>query len=194
MKILFNPFEKIAGVKSLFIGITAVLLAGAIGYFSKTHFDGILNVHTGIQSPWYVHIIEPFFSVATIALWFLLFAKIFGKENIRTIDVIGTQFFAFIPLVPASFMGFFNVTAVINAQLKQLITNPTGTIDIAPEQLFAFAILLIVVMLLMVWSAIWIYKGFKTSANLPNQIHIPVYISGIIVAMIVPKLFTLFIF
>ncbi|MDA3816803.1 MAG: hypothetical protein PF486_05455 [Prolixibacteraceae bacterium] len=190
LNIIFNPFEKIAGAKSFFIGLAAVLLAGAIGYFSKTHFDGILNVHSGMQSAWYLHILEPLLSVATIALWFLLFAKIFGKHNIRTIDVFGTQFFAFIPLVPSSFLGFFKVTEVISDQLKQLIANPTGTLDIAPPQMLAFVALMIVVMMLSVWSAVWIYKGFKVAANLPNQIHIPVYITGIIVGMIVPKLLT----
>ncbi|MCF8363964.1 MAG: hypothetical protein K9G70_15230 [Prolixibacteraceae bacterium] len=188
IKEVFNPFEKVAGAKSLFFGLAAVLVAGTIGYFSKTHFDGILNVHSGMQYEWYVHIAEPLLSVAVIALWFWLFAAIFGKQNVRAIDVVGTQFFAFIPLVPASVLGFFKVTEVVAEALQQLAANPTGTFDVAASQMAVFVVLMVVVMLLTVWSAIWIYKAYKVAANLPNQIHIPVYITGIVVGMIVPKL------
>jgi len=190
LKIILNPFEKIAGAKSLFFGLAAVLVAGIIGYFSKTHFDGILNVHSGIQSDWFVHIAEPLLSVAVVALWFWLFAVIFGKQNVRGIDVVGTQFFAFIPLVPASVLGFFKVTEVVADALQELVANPEAPLDVAASQMAVFVVLMIVVMLLSVWSAIWIYKAYKVAANLPNQIHIPVYITGIIVGMIVPKFLT----
>lgn len=190
IKEIFNPYEKIAGAKSLFLGLAAVLVAGTIGYFSKTHFDGILNIHSGMQSAWYVHIAEPLLSVAVIALWFWLFAAIFGKQNVRAIDVVGTQFFAFIPLLPASALGFFKVTEVVAEALQQLVADPTAPLDIAANQMAIFVMLMIVVMLLTVWSAIWIYKAYKVAANLPNHIHIPVYITGIIVGMIVPKFFT----
>ncbi|MBN1116925.1 MAG: hypothetical protein JXA77_06965 [Bacteroidales bacterium] len=188
LKVIFNPFEKIAGTKSLFFGLAAVLVTGTIGYFSKTHFDGILNIHSGMQLAWYVHVAAPILSVAVIAIWFWLFVVIFGKQNVRVIDVVGTQFFAFIPLVPASVLGFFEVTVVVAEALQKFGANPAGALDIAASQMLVFVVLMIILMLLTVWSAIWIYKGYKVAANLPNHIHIPVYITGIIVGMIVPKL------
>lgn len=188
IKVIINPFEKVAGAKSLFFGLAAVLVAGTVGYYSKTNFDGILNIHSGMQSAWYVHIAWPLLSVAVISFWFWLFAAIFGKQNVRAIDIVGTQFFAFIPLVPASALGFFKVTEVVADALQELVANPTEPLDIAAGQLSVFVVLMIVVMLLTVWSAIWIYKAYKVGANLPNNIHIPVYITGIIVGMIVPKL------
>ncbi|MGF7138675.1 hypothetical protein [Roseimarinus sediminis] len=188
IKAVINPFEKIAGAKSLFIGMAAVMVAGIMGYLSKTHFDGILNVHSGMQSEWFVHIAEPMLSIAVIALWFLLFAIIFGKQNVRAIDVVGTQFFAFIPLVPASLLGFFEVTEVISQALQQFVADPTGRLEVSDAQMVSFIGLMIIVLLLTVWSAVWIYNGFKVAANLPRPVHIPVYISGLIVGMLVPKL------
>lgn len=186
--LIFNPFEKIAGAKSLLLGLAAVVLAGVTGYLSKTHFDGILNVHSGIQSEWYVHIAEPMLSVAVIALWFLLFAIIFGKQNVRVVDVVGTQFFAFIPLVPASLLGFFEVSEVFAEALQTFVANPGGGLEVSDAQMVSFIGLMVVVVLLTVWSAVWIYNGFKVAANLPRPVHIPVYISGLIVGMLVPKL------
>ena len=75
--LLFNPFVKIAGAPSLFIGLTSMLLAGFVGYLSKTHFDGILNIHAGIQASWYVHLLGPVLSVLTIGIWFAVFCTDF---------------------------------------------------------------------------------------------------------------------
>jgi hypothetical protein len=93
IKVIINPFEKVAGAKSLFYGLAAVLIAGTVGYYSKTNFDGILNIHSGMQLAWYIHIAWPLLSVVVISFWFWLFAAIFGKHNVRAIDVVGTQFF-----------------------------------------------------------------------------------------------------
>ena len=48
---LFNPFTYIAGWQSLFIGLAAIILAGGIGSISSTHFDGVLDTHTGRPAP-----------------------------------------------------------------------------------------------------------------------------------------------
>ena len=193
-KYLLNPFEKVAGWTSLLVGLAAILVAGMVGSFSNTQFDGILNVHSAMDSVWYKFVSQPVLSVGVVALWFVLFAKIFGKSSVRAIDVVGTQCFAFLPLAPVSTLGFFHIVQEMNVKLQAFAANPGTSLGVEPLQMTAFVVLMLVVMLLTVWSAIWIYKGLKVAANLPDSIHIPVYISGLIVGMIVPKVLISFIF
>lgn len=187
-KLLINPFEKIAGIQSLLIGLAATILAGTLGYYSKTHFDGILNLHSGLQSAWYIHVLEPIISVSTIALWFVVFALIFGKRNIRIIDIIGTQFFAFVPSVPGALLGFFDIIEVVNTKMQSYAANPSSTLGLDAVQFIVFIALMLAVMFFTVWNAVWIFNGYKVSSNLPNKILVPVYISGIIIAVIIPKI------
>ncbi|MDA3892252.1 MAG: hypothetical protein PF517_11370 [Salinivirgaceae bacterium] len=186
-KLLLNPFEKIAGIQSLIFGIMAMLTAGIIGYFSNTHFDGVLNVHSGYVAPLVLHIIEPFTDWLFISLWFLIFGIIFSSSKVRAIDIFGTQAFAFIPLVPASFTGFFKVISNLSAKLTGV--NPENlNIEMLPiSELIAVIIIGMFAMALVIWSAIWMYNGFKISSNLPHKKVIPIYVSGIILGMIIPK-------
>lgn len=193
-KYLLNPFEKVAGWTSLFVGLAVLLVAGVVGSFSNTQFDGILNVHSAMDSVWYKFVCQPVLSVGVVALWFLLFAKIFGKPTVRAIDVVGTQFFAFLPLAPVSTLGFFNLVQEMNVKLQAFAANPGTQLGIGPFQMISFVLLMLSVMLLAVWSAIWIYKGLKVAANLPDSIHIPVYVTGLLVGMVVPKVLISFIF
>ena len=45
--LLFNPFVYIAGGKALVLGLLTILVAGFLGSLSTTHFDGVLDTHTG---------------------------------------------------------------------------------------------------------------------------------------------------
>ena len=42
---VFNPFKHIAGMKAFSIGLPVILLSSLLGYYSHTHFDGVLDSH-----------------------------------------------------------------------------------------------------------------------------------------------------
>lgn len=186
-RLLFNPFVKIAGAPSLFIGLASMLLAGFIGCLSKTHFDGILNVHAGIHANWYIHLLGPVLSVLTVGIWFAVFALIFSKSKVRMIDIFGTQCFAFLPLLPASLMGFFKVVDEFGTQLQKMAQQPGQPLSFEPFMMIGFILIILFVLLFTVWSAVWIFNGYKVASNLPQKTLIPVYITGLIIGMIVPK-------
>jgi hypothetical protein len=186
-RLLFNPFERIAGLPSLTIGMLGMLVAGYLGYLSKTNFDGLLNAHAGKQLAWYVHLLGPALSIATISVWFAVFALIFSKSKVRMVDIIGTQCFAFLPMVPVGAMGFFKVVEEFGNQMQQVVQNPGQQLHISPSLLIGFLVVTVLVLLFVIWSAVWIYNGYKVASNLPNKFLIPVYISGLIFGMIIPK-------
>ena len=47
VKLLINPFERIAGWKALFIGIAIMALTAVVGKINNVAFDGVLDVHAG---------------------------------------------------------------------------------------------------------------------------------------------------
>ena len=48
---LFNPFRFMAGFKALLFGLGIISVSAYLGFVSNTHFDGVLDVHTGIEIP-----------------------------------------------------------------------------------------------------------------------------------------------
>ena len=46
IKKLINPFQYLAGLKSLILGIAIILVTSIVGYFSNTQFPDIISVKT----------------------------------------------------------------------------------------------------------------------------------------------------
>jgi len=88
---LFNPFVYIAGAQALGLGLGAILLAGLIGSLSNTHFDGVLDTHTGLHVPLWVFLAEGLADWLCLSLVLLIFGKIISNTAFRTIDLLGTQ-------------------------------------------------------------------------------------------------------
>ena len=47
----FNPFTYVAGEQALVIGLGVILASSYIASLSNTHFDGVLDMHTGATGP-----------------------------------------------------------------------------------------------------------------------------------------------
>src|SRR5512138_3761865 len=85
--LIFNPSVYIAGGQALVIGVLAILLAGLIGSVSNTHFDGVLDTHTGLQVPLWVFLSEGFIDWLCLALVLLVVGRIGSKTPFRTLDL-----------------------------------------------------------------------------------------------------------
>ena len=96
---LFNPFRFIAGMESLLLGLFAIGLAGFLGAYSNTHFDGVLDAHTGAAAPMWCFLTEGFVSWICMAVVLAVFGKIASKTSFRMIDLFGTQALARWPTV-----------------------------------------------------------------------------------------------
>src|SRR3990167_2249308 len=88
---LFNPFHYIAGGKALVVGVVLILVAGFIGALSNSHFDGVLDFHTGAAAPVWVFVSEGLIDWIVMGGLLLIGGKIISKSRVRVIDVFGTQ-------------------------------------------------------------------------------------------------------
>lgn len=101
---LINPFQKIAGIRALFIGITLVLLVSYVGFRANIYFVNILSYD---PASWFSHPKTPYtylfllyqntVCVLSLSLSYLLFAKIFKQKRLRVLDFFSTVTLAQLP-------------------------------------------------------------------------------------------------
>ncbi len=179
-KYLYNPFNYIAGAKSLFIGIVILGVATFAGTFTNLHFDGVMDIHTGYKAPMWFYFAEVFASWLIVSALLYLSALIISKSKVRIIDVFGTQILAKAPLILASlisFIPFFQFE--IEPTLPKISTN-----------LIIFGILSLAII---VWVVILMYNAFSISANVKGTKAIVTFIISMVLAEIAAKATLMFI-
>jgi hypothetical protein len=82
---LFNPFIYIAGGRSLLLGIAAILAAGFIGSFSNSHFNGVLDMHSGSAAPLWLILLEGPIAWVLLAVVLFVFGKIVSRTSFRSV-------------------------------------------------------------------------------------------------------------
>lgn len=169
---LFNPFLRIAGFTSLWIGLLILILASGLGMFSRCHFDGALDVHIGAQTPLWFYFAE------SLIAWILLFLSLYiagslsSKSKIRLIDVAGTTVLARWPMI---------FVALIALGVKDLPRNIT---DVgAPLIIFGLASIAF-----SVWMIALLYNAYSVSCNVKGSRGTISFITALIIAEVLSKL------
>ena len=99
---MFNPFIRIAGTRSLAIGLVGIVAAGLAAGGAGIRFDGLLDMHAGNEVALWVPVVEGLVNWAVFTLLLLLVALLFGRSNVRLVDVAATQAMARILLLPVA--------------------------------------------------------------------------------------------
>ena len=94
---LFNPFTYLAGTPALLIGLSVILIAGFLSSLSNTHFDGVLDVHTGAPAPLAVFLLEGIIGWLCISVVLSVLGVLASKSSVRLLNVFGTQALARLP-------------------------------------------------------------------------------------------------
>jgi len=186
--LLFDPFVYIAGAKALFLGLGAILIAGLIGFFGNTHFDGVLDTHLGAPAPLWFFLSEGMIDWLSLALALLVMGRLVSKTSFRTIDLLGTQALARWPTILCALITLPKAVARFGHQLLEHLTKP-GT----PFQLNISdaAISLAVVagaVVLACWMVFLMYKSYSVSCNVKGGKAIGTFIGGLLLAEILSKI------
>lgn len=183
--LLFNPFVYIAGAKALWWGLGAILLAGLIGSLSNTHFDGVLDTHTGAHAPLWVFLVEGIINWLCLSIILLGLGRIISRTAFRTIDLLGTQALARWPTLFMSLLALPPAFQRFGNELVEQLKQGKFNLNIADAIIF-FAIVLAMFPLLC-WMVFLMYKSFSVSCNVKGAKGILVFIVGILVAEVVSK-------
>ncbi|MFR1237006.1 MAG: YIP1 family protein [Barnesiella sp.] len=163
MKQLFNPFERVAGYRSLLWGIAGMIIATLFSVMADIHYHGLLHFGPAPNPVWWCFAIEHLVVWIVPAVLFYIFGLIFSKSRIRPVDVLGTTAFAQLPFILMS--AFY-----LLPPLKRFLQLPVDTM--VPQQLLQSPDFIkgmwlsLIGMLFLIWVLIWMYQAFRISCNL----------------------------
>lgn len=185
-KLLFNPFERIAGKEALAAGLTIALIAALFASFTSTRFDGVLDIHFVFGDVLFkTAAIDQLINLTSLFVVFYLLALAFGAKSTRPLDVIGTLALARAPFVLAPLANITGIFSKFSGQFEN--TSADKIAEITPTDLLPLAPLLLVIILLSIWMIALSFNAWKVSANLKSTKLIVSFIIGLIAAEILSK-------
>lgn len=186
---LYNPFTRIAGVKSLLLGLAIMLITSVVAYYSHTRFDGIVDSHGGGDyAPYYLYLIDALNAWLSVVIVFYPISLFVTKFRSRFVDVAGTFLIARVPFIFDALATFYLSKSEVNKFLQAIVlkTKVEYTISTLDWMLFVGTILFLI--LCAVWNIALNYNAFKINTNLKGAKSAWIFILGIIVAEIISKI------
>jgi hypothetical protein len=185
---LFNPFRFIAGFKALLLGLAIVLLSSFIGSISNTHFDGVLDVHTGAAAPMWFFLVAGLIDWICLAVPLLLFGLIVSRSSFRTIDVFGTQALARWPYLIAALAMLPDANRRVLGYLVSKLTQNASAASISSIDVFVFGFAMIVMILMAIWMVALMYQAYAVSCNIKGARAVVTFVVGLILAEVLSKI------
>lgn len=180
-KWLFNPFEFIAGFRSLILGWIFMLATAFLGQFHGVHFDGVLDMHSGRQTVAWFYYAEQLTDWATATLLFYIAGRIGSRSAIRFVDVAGTMALSRWVMIFAAIVDLGILEPVLpKGHSIQDLVNSIGIVFIVG----AFLELII-----MVWFVTLLYNAFSVSCNLKGGKAAGIFTVTLIAAEFLSKSF-----
>jgi len=193
---LMNPFYYLAGGPALGIGLALILLSALLGFFGNTHFDGVLDSHTGRAAPLWVFLAEGLVDWLVLALPLYLAGRLLSRsQGLRAVDVFGTQALARAPYLLVALAtllpGYQRTVARVIENLPRIFDRsgapPTPLIEHGGD----FAVFLVVTVfgvLMLVWMVALMYRSYALSCNIKGARAVVSFIVSILIAEVLSKL------
>ena len=191
---LFNPFRILAGSKALFLGMVIMLLTSFFSSLSNTHFDGVLDVHTGQEAPIWLFFAENLINWLCMVLFLFLSALLVSRSQWRFIDIVGTQALSRWPTIFSALVMLPNANRRFEEYLMSKLGQGSTSVTINSTDAIIFVISSIIVLVMIIWMVILMYKAYAVSCNVKGAKAIGTFIASLILAEVVSKLLILTLF
>jgi hypothetical protein len=189
---LFNPFRFIAGTEALFLGLIIILAAAVIGWFGKTHFDGVLDVHTGGTAPLWLFIAEGVIDWLCMVLFLFFSALLISRVSWRFIDILGTQALSRWPTLLTALAMLPEANRRFGNYLLSKISQSGTAPAINQMDAFIFFTAAIISLLMIIWMVTLMYKSYMVSCNVKGPKAIITFIISLILAEALSKVLILY--
>ena len=174
MKLLFNPFERVAGWQALVIGVVVMALTAVVGHFNHVSFIGSLYVH--IKATFSLSMFFAMQAVDFTALFLTMWLAgvCFSKTRLRAIDVAGTMALARVPMLALVIICFLPITPA------------------SPYEITHLVVFTLICIPFIIWTIALMYNAYAVSCHLKGVRAIVSFIGALIVAEIASKLIFIF--
>jgi len=184
---LFNPFKFIAGYQALLMGLAAILLTSLIGSLSNTHFDGVLDVHTGLRAPLWFFVAEGLIDWICMVIPLFFFGLTVSHSYFRVRDVFGTQALARWPYLISAIAFIPFAYASRGEDLTATFMESGFSAIAAPALLLTLGLAIIVTVLTAIWMVALMYRAYCVSCNVKGPKAIATFIASLIGAEVLSK-------
>jgi hypothetical protein len=185
---LFNPFSFVAGYRALFLGLGIMLISALFGFLGNTHFDGVLDVHKGLEAPLWFFLAEGIINWMSIAMPLFFFGLIVSTSSLRIIDVFGTQALSRWPYLITSIVMLPKATERFGIYLLSRFTSTAASVTMSYTDMLIFIFALLVTIIMTVWTVALMYKAYVVSCNIKGARAIVTFIVSLIGAEALSKL------
>ena len=186
--LLFRPFRHIAGSNSLLIGLAAILLSGLVGSVSYSHFDGVLDFHTGRRAPMSLFLLEGLVDWLALAVVLFTAGKLLSRTAFRAIDLFGTQAMARWPMLIFAVVALAPPYQRFADSLGKQLTVAGGAFSIPVSELLIGGMVIVVGLLSMIWMVTLMYQSYSICCNVRGGRAIVSFVGGLIVAEALSKI------
>lgn len=183
LKLLINPFQKIAGYQALTFGVIGLVISTILSWLSGCHYQGLMNFGPAPNSALWCFAMEHLIVWLIPVALFYIAGLIFSHAKIRFIDVLGTVAFAQLPLIIMNLFYFFPVmqSMLLIFQDLQVEQNVSQIMALTEDPIFIKSTSLVLISLIFwVWALIWMYNALRVSCNFKGNKLVVIYIVSII--------------
>ena len=184
---LFNPFRFVAGYKALLLGLAIILASAFFASLGNTHFDGVLDVHMGLEAPLWCFFAEGLINWMCMVILLFFFALIVSRSSYRTIDILGTQALARWPYLVTALVMLPDANQRFVEYLMSKYTQTTPIVAINYTDMFIFAFIMILAILMMIWMVALMYRAYAVSCNIKGAKGIVTFIVSLVLAEALSK-------
>ncbi len=184
---LFNPFAYIAGGPSLVLGLAVILASGLIGSLSNSHFDGVLDFHTGTPMPLWFFVMEGFVDWLALSLLLFCAGKLISKSKFRAIDLFGTQAMARWPAIFSALLALLPSFQNFSRYLLWRATQHGSPVTVQPLDGAIFTIAICAMLLALGWMVWLMYRSFSVSCNTRGWQAVTAFIVSLLAAELISK-------
>ena len=171
---LFNPFHFLAGGQALAWGLTCIVLTAWLGGIFDFRFTGVISFQRTAPAPLWHAIAQGLMAWAIPSILLYVGGRLISRSRVRPIDVFGTQALARAP-------GLLIALIVVSPLFRDLTTSliAQGISHLSIAQLALLSSVGIVLILLLVWMVLLMYRAFGVSCNVAGGRAIAVFIAAI---------------
>lgn len=191
---LFDPFRIVAGSKALILGIVILLIAAFVGSLSNTHFDGVLDFHTGLKAPAWLFLAESLIDWLCMVLFLFFSALIVSQSQWRFIDILGTQALSRWPTLLTALVMLPEANHRFVEYLMSMLGQSSVEATLNPTDAVIFFVATIIGILVIIWMVALMYKAYAVCCNVKGAKAVVTFTVSLILAEIVSKVLILALF
>lgn len=172
----------------MLLGLVIMLLTSVIAYFSNARFDGVIDMHGGVQVDYYYYLLDGLIAWLSVVVIFYPVILFVTRFKVRFIDVIGTFLLARFPMIIDALILFYLKHSEVTKFLESIVFKTNVVYNIQTMDWLFF----IGSFLLMIMSTVWFialsYKAYKINTNLKGVKAVWIFVVCILLAEVLSKI------